>query len=313
VQSFFEAIRPAQLDVLDAMLTYQQQEQAGLEQQWQQRLKRAEYEVHLAQRQYDAVDPDNRLVAGELERRWEEKLVQLYNTREAYTHFQQKLVPTRLTPELRGQFQQLSQHLPELWAGGTLSNEHKKELLRNLIEKVILTREKPDTITIKIVWVSGHYSLAEAYPPLGQDSDIEGYEVMIEQIGKLWQQGLNDEQIATQLTAAGFRSAQRLKVLPTCVQRHRLANGWYHPLHQTRGATEFEGRWTCRGLAEKLGVSQSWVKRRIQGGQIPGKHVTYYSQIRRYLIDKDPELMTQLRQLASKSRKRKPTDQDSDR
>jgi hypothetical protein len=301
VQAFFEAIRPAQLDVLEAMLAHQQGERAILEQQWQERLKRAEYETQLAQRQYDAVDPDNRLVAAELERRWEDKLMQLQSTREAYTRFQQEPTPTRLTPELRAQFKHLSEHLPELWHQGMLSNPQKKELLRSLIEQVILNREKPDTITIKIVWVSGHYSVDEAYPPLGQDSDLEGYEAMIEQIGQLWQQGYDDEQIAIQLTAAGFRSAQSLEVLPSTVQRHRLANGWYHSVHLTRGVNEFDGQLTIRGLAEQLGVHRSWVMRRIRRGQIPAKHITRHPQSHVYLIDKDPTLLEALRQQVEQS------------
>jgi hypothetical protein len=68
-EAFFEAIRPAQLDALEAVLAAQAAEGEQLSRQWQERLKRSRYEAHLAQRQYDAVDPDNRLVAGELERR----------------------------------------------------------------------------------------------------------------------------------------------------------------------------------------------------------------------------------------------------
>ena len=61
VPAFFAAIQPAQLDVLEAILHEQQQERQRLERQWQEQLKRVRYEAHLAQRQYDAVDPDNRL------------------------------------------------------------------------------------------------------------------------------------------------------------------------------------------------------------------------------------------------------------
>ncbi len=93
VQAFFEALQPAQLDALEAVLASQRQEQERLERQWQDQLKRAQYETHLAQRQYDAVDPANRLVAAELERRWEEKLIQLRQTEEDYHHFQQTSLP----------------------------------------------------------------------------------------------------------------------------------------------------------------------------------------------------------------------------
>ncbi len=69
VSAFFEALRPAQLDALEAVLKRQAGEYQQLERHWQEQRQRAEYEAHLARRQYDAVDPDNRLVASELERR----------------------------------------------------------------------------------------------------------------------------------------------------------------------------------------------------------------------------------------------------
>ncbi len=297
VRAFFEAIRPAQLDVLEAVLAQQHGERKVVDQQWQERLKRAEYEARLAQRQYVAVDPDNRLVAAELERRWEEKLRQLQETQEAIARFHQQ-PSNRLTPELRAQFEHLSERLPELWDSGTLSHNQKKEFLRSLIDQVILKRETPDTISVKIVWVSGHYSVDYAHPPIRNDCDVGGYETMIEQIGELWAEGVEDEQIATQLTAAGFRSARCAQVLPHTVQRYRLANGWYHGLHLTRGVDEFEGQLTTRGLAAQLGVHRTWVQRRIQRGQIPASHLSHHPQSRFYLIRNDPDLMEQLRQQA---------------
>jgi hypothetical protein len=89
VQAFFEAIAPTQLDVLEEILAEQAAEQARLNQHWQEGLKRAEYEAGLAQRRYNQVDPDNRLVAAELEHQWEEKLRHWQTSREAYERFQQ--------------------------------------------------------------------------------------------------------------------------------------------------------------------------------------------------------------------------------
>jgi len=137
VQAFFEALQPAQLDALEAILQEQQLERQRLEQHWTDRLKGAQYEARLAERQYQLVDPDNRLVAVELERRWEQKLVQLQDTQEAYDRFQQTSPPTNLPPELREQFQHISATLPDLWP--SLSNSYKKELLRSLIAQTILT------------------------------------------------------------------------------------------------------------------------------------------------------------------------------
>lgn len=112
VQAFFAAIQPAQLDALDAILASQREEHTQLERQWQEQRKRAQYEAHLAQRQYDAVDPDNRLVAAELERRWEEKLRRLRQTEEDCHHFQQTPLPETVPTHLRALFQDVSRQLP---------------------------------------------------------------------------------------------------------------------------------------------------------------------------------------------------------
>lgn len=150
-RAFFDALRPAKLDALEEVLAGQGAERERLTRHWQERRKRAHYDAHLAQRQYDAVDPDNRLVAAELERRWEASLRELRETEEAFDRFEREPAPT-LTPELRRQLRHISEALPELWRSGRLSSTQKKELLRSLIAQVILKRVTPDQIEVKIVY-----------------------------------------------------------------------------------------------------------------------------------------------------------------
>ena len=97
-------------------------------------------------------------MAAELERRWEEALRELHAVQEAFERFQQTPLTPALTPEVRRQFQQISERLPQVWPA--LAHPQKKELLRSLIARVILKRETPDRIQVRIVWISGHYSIA---------------------------------------------------------------------------------------------------------------------------------------------------------
>ena len=71
-----EAVQPAALEVSLAVAADIEAERAALERHWQQRLERARYEVERARRQYNAVEPENRLVARTLERAWEEALAE---------------------------------------------------------------------------------------------------------------------------------------------------------------------------------------------------------------------------------------------
>jgi DNA invertase Pin-like site-specific DNA recombinase len=252
VKAFFEAIRPAQLDALAAILQEQQQERARLERHWQEQLNRVRYKAQLAQRQYDAVDPENRLVAAELERRWEEQLHQLRQTEEEYHHFQQTPLPMGVPPELQEQFREVSQHLPELWP--SLKNAQKKQLLRSLISQVILRRSLPDQIQLRIVWVSGCYTDYEAWTPIWRQTDVSSYDQMVERIHQLWQQLYDDEQIAAQLSAEGFHSARAEQVRPDTVMKIRLKHKWYLPIERIRRGEKLKGYLTVSQLADRLDI-----------------------------------------------------------
>jgi hypothetical protein len=260
--------------------------------------------VALAQRQYDAVDPQNRLVAAELERRWEAKLRQLQQTRENHTYFQQTPLPDTVPPHLREQFRQVSDKLPELW--GTLSNAHKKELLRSLISQVIIKRPVPDQIAIRIVWISGCYTDQTALTPIHREQDVSGYEQMIDRIQQLWQQGYNDEQMAHQLTREGFHSARSPHVTTDSVLKIRLAHHWYLPRAQIRQVEMVDGYFTVRGLAKQLAINNSTVYRFIYNKVIAPEYVKRDLQSGAYLIRQDKKLLEQLQQRVTSNKQRNP-------
>jgi len=166
VQAFFDALRPAQLDAVTALLAQRTKEENQLQQYHCDQVRRATYEAHLARRRYEAVDPDNRLVAASLERSWEEKLAAKRQAEEEAERFQHGPAFPTLSPEQRQQLEQIGPALPALWGSGKISNAHKKRLLRSLISRVIATRLAADRIEIKIVWISGHFSVAQVVPPI---------------------------------------------------------------------------------------------------------------------------------------------------
>jgi DNA invertase Pin-like site-specific DNA recombinase len=302
VQAFFEAIQPAQIDALDAILASQRVEQQRLERQWQEKLKRTRYDAHLAQRQYDVVDPENRLVAAELERRWEEKLRQLRQTEEDYHHFQQTPEPDSVPPHLRDLFRDVSRRLPELWP--SFNNTQKKELLRSLISNVIVKRPVPDQVEVRIVWISGHYSDSTVHTPVHREQDVTGYDKMVGRIRELWQKGYNDEQMAEQLTAEGFHSARSPQVTPTSVMKIRLARKWYLPLERVRGVEVVNGYLTARGLAKRLAVHGSTIYRFIYNEVIPPECVKRDPLTGTYLIRNDSQLIGQLHQRVIEHKRR---------
>ena len=295
VKSFFEAIQPAQLNTLDEVLAQRRQDHQRLGKYHQQQIQRAQYEATLAQRRYEQVDPENRLVAAELEQQWEAKLRALKEAQEAAERFAQQPLEPTVSARLRQQLLQVNQQLPHLWSTNQLTNEHRKQLLRSLITRVIVQRIKPDQIQVKIVWVSGHFSEGIVHPPILRLSDVTGYQEMVERTRQLWQAGKTDEQIAKTLTNEGFRSARNLSVSSGTVfkirRQHRLNSSY----HECRMAEKVDGMWTVRGLCQKLGINRSRLYRYIRSGKLPESYIIRRPPHNNYLICDDPELIERLK------------------
>ncbi len=131
---FFAAVQPARLDTLLVALDRLDEERQADERQWQLRLERARYAVHLAQKQYDAVDPENRLVARELEARWEEALRALQELERTYATAQRTALAP-LTAQEQDAVRHLAEDLPALWASPTTTDADRKRLLRLVIQE----------------------------------------------------------------------------------------------------------------------------------------------------------------------------------
>jgi DNA invertase Pin-like site-specific DNA recombinase len=296
VHAFLAAIQPAQLDALEAVLAQQHQERAQLERHWDQQVQRATYEAHLAQRRYEGVDPDNRLVAAALECHWEEKLLALRQTQEAADRFQHEPTTPTLDPELRQQLTHIAQVLPDLWQRGQLTYEQQKRLLRSLITRVILKRTAPDRVEVKIVWVSGHFSVDTLTPPILRLADVSRYEELVARIQALWQAGQTDADIATIVTQEGFHAARSAEVSAATVLKIRLKQGWMSNYHRHRLANKIDGYWTVHGLSQTLGVDRDWLYRRIANDTLREPDVIRQAPYGTYLIRDDPALLERLRQ-----------------
>jgi hypothetical protein len=305
VAAFFSALQPAELDVLEEVLAEQRADHERVRQQHAERYQRAAYEVRLARRQYDAVDPDNRLVAAELERRWELALRAEAEAREATERFAAQPPAPQLDPRLRAQLQDVGRHLPELWSGGHLSAAQQKELLRTLVRRVILDRPQADTIKVTVVWISGAFSTLEAHPPVQRATALTDYDQLVTRVGALAAEGWTDGEIARRLHAEGFRSARHPDGIPTAtVGQFRRRQGQRSLTDRIRGQLQLDDQWTVRGLAQQLGVSRAWVYRLIRCGVVP---ISIDPATGHRLIRVDPVLLSTLR---AKQRVQRPLEQE---
>ena len=293
VAAFFDALQPAQLDALEQVLADQEREYAQIKQNWQHRIRQATYETQRAQRQYNAVDPENRLVAAELERRWEATLRTLQETQSAYKAFERQRSPLELSPELCDQFRHICQTLPALW--DELPNSDKKELLRSLVTRVIVQREKPDQVNLKIVWVSGHFSEHSTWIAIHHLKATSHYEQLVARIHDLWQQQLDDQAIAKRLTQEGFTSARLDHISPYTVQSIRMEKRWL-----TSSSPKIEtptGYLKVAELAERLQVGPHWLYKRIRDGQIEPENYVRHPKRGVILIGDESHIIERIQKL----------------
>ncbi len=295
VTAFFAALSPVELDLYQQALAVQQRTTERLTRAHAQQLERLRYQAALAQRQFERVDPANRLVAAELEQRWEAALHDLKQAENAAE--QQKISPTvppSLPPDLQAAFTALGQKLPELWETPVLSRVQKKALLRCVLDKVVVQRTARDQVRIRIVWRGGDTTTSEIPIPVGSLAELSTGRELEERILALHAAGKSDQEIATALTTAGFRSpSQAQTLLVNTVRGIRLKHKLF-VTHSQSHPRQIPGFLTVPQLAQTLHLSVDWVYDRIRTGTI---QLQKDPTTRLYLFPDHPTTLEQLRQL----------------
>ena len=167
-QLFLDAVSPAKIEIALQSVAEMETCREQTARQWDIDLQQAEYEVQLARRRYEAADPENRLVAGELESRWEQTLVDLEQLKRNRCEFEvQQNAP--LTARDQRFVKELSGDLPTVWDAETTTMEDRKALLRFLIRRVHLDGvSDAGKIHIDVEWHTGsHSSLHIDRPEVG--------------------------------------------------------------------------------------------------------------------------------------------------
>jgi hypothetical protein len=114
--------------------------------------------------------------------------------------------------------------LPELWADPSVSREHRKALLRCLIDQVVMRRAARDKADVRIVRRAGEITEMTVMLPVNAISALPRHAEMEARVLELARAGVDDAEIARQLTAEGHRSPSSAEVLPTTVQNPSAAS-----------------------------------------------------------------------------------------
>jgi DNA invertase Pin-like site-specific DNA recombinase len=238
--------------------------------QWRLQVERARYEAQRAERRYRQVEPEHRLVARGLERDWETALGALAET-EAELSVRERQRPRTLTEQQRGQLLALGTDLGRVWSAPSTTDRDRKQLLRTLIEEVILDLNREQRrATLTIRWHGG--ALTELAVPLArQQPKIRTDEDTIALLTRLAVH-YDDATIAGILNRQGRRSAtgERFTVIIVGgLRRYRNIPAHKPPTDPPDGELLPVGK-----AADELGVAASTLHRWLQAGFIAGEQDT---------------------------------------
>jgi DNA invertase Pin-like site-specific DNA recombinase len=270
-RAFLAALAPAEIDALSRARRAQSQAEKAMRSSAEQQLQRRRYEASLAERQFNKVDPDNRLVAAELERRWEAALKEVHAAEEALArcNVPRSAAPIAVGRALNDNVIRLSGRLPEIWADPDTTDAKRKALLRCLVDKVVLDRGERDITKVRIVWRGGAVSEIDVKVRVGSVARLTRGDEMQERTIELARTGMHDDEIAALLTREGHRSPNCAdRVLPNTVQRIRFRSG-------LKGHIEQRTRWrhshdvlSANQLADALNIPVNWLYVQIRHGRL---------------------------------------------
>jgi DNA invertase Pin-like site-specific DNA recombinase len=261
------AVQPAALEASLAAVAGVERQRAELTRQWQLRRERAAIDVDRAARQYQACEPENRLVARELERRWEETLKQQRQLDAEYERFVRS-APAELSDTAWSSIRALAADLPAVWSAVTTTPADRQRIARLLLERVVVTVDKAsERVDVVLHWVGGMAQAHTITRPVTRYCQQSDYPRLVARLRELCTGRDNSASIAERLNAEGFRPPKRTNRFTGEMVR-RLTAHLGLARRQRHGSTAGLGpdEYRPMGLARRLGISRDTVRRWLRAG-----------------------------------------------
>jgi len=205
-EQVLQVVTPASLELSLRATGECERERATLETQWQLRLERARQDTARVYRQYNGVEPENRMVARTLERKWEEALLAERALEEDYTRFQQTQ-PHGLTAAERAEIETLARNLPAVWRSPQTGVAEKRRIIRLLLERVVVwAPASSQEVTIHLHWSLGTVTEHRMTRPVGSWDQLAST-AEVRQLVEAWRAaGWPSRRMAAELNAAGYQT-----------------------------------------------------------------------------------------------------------
>jgi DNA invertase Pin-like site-specific DNA recombinase len=260
-------LKPLGIEAALAAIEARKTEAAETRRQLELALKQARYEAALARRQYDAVDPDNRLVAGELERRWNDKLVAVRKLEEEFEAAECQRPPA-LGNEERDSLLRLGADLETAWSHPAATMATRKRIVRAVLHEIVVRIEE-GFVDLVLHWRGGdHTALKVKKNASGKHrwTVAEDTEALVVELARL----MPDRAIASVLNRAGKKTGRnngwtQSRVLSL---RNRCGIAVYR-----EGERSERGEVTLDEAAAELKVSPMTVLRMIRRGALNARQL----------------------------------------
>jgi hypothetical protein len=272
-ERIFEVLEPVSLELCLAATSDLEQERARLDVLWRQKLERAAHQVDRAARQFQAVEPENRLVARTLEKNWEAALRDQEQLRREYDEFR-RTQPLILDAAQRELIRHLAEDIPALWRSPVTTPQDRQQIVRMLVERIELhIAGNSEQTEIIITWAGGGISrhrLRRTVISYAQRSDLDQ---LISRIVQLRQSGLSLKRTAQQLNREGVMPLRGTRFSNYMVSRLLVRRGLYLPYGRKRpdAIALAEHEWWLPDLADKLNMPRTSLTQWYNRGWIRGR------------------------------------------
>ena len=267
-QEVLDRLQPLGIEAALAAMQAHNECQSDKRQQIENAIQQAQYEAARARRQYDAVDPDNRLVAGELERRWNEKLVQLHALEVQLDNLNQTEQTPALSVADRARLMILGKDLAKAWDSPGVSVETRKKIIRLFVKEIIID-VMDETLALVIHWQGGdHTEMKVKKNKVGQTRWTT--EAGVIDLVRVLARQLPDNAIAAILNRSGKTTAHGASWTRTHVRGLRNTHGI---AVYREGERAKRGEVTLDEAAEILQVSRATAYRMVTNGVIPAQQL----------------------------------------
>jgi hypothetical protein len=278
-----DALNPIAVDLSLQAAADLEAERAQVLTHWRQRLERAQYAVKRAFRQYNAVDPENRLVARELEQQWEEALQAQSALQAEYDRVVAR-EPVPLRAMERVAIERLADDIPALWHAPSTTNADRQAVVRQCVERVVVTLVgTTEQMEVDVQWVGGARTAISLIRPVASLTQLSYYPELLQRATDLRAAGEEIKAIAIRLTEEGWRPVQGTGAWTYAKVCRLLDQPEAQSLKRPRrrisdGIPRQEHEWTPRELADQLGMARDSLNNWIQKGALRGRKVAYHGR-----------------------------------